>query len=110
MLVDAVSAKQTVLKKHSDLAKLGLAVAAAQQRDFEAGQQVVAAVAAQHPERNLAAGQHHGFTEGSAQHKTQRTGAVGHGVGTVQHHKTVEFVASGPQGVGHRNPVVGAHI
>ena len=59
MLVYSVSAKEAVLKKHRHLAHMRATLGVAQHGDFEAREQVVAAVAAKHAERNLASRQHH---------------------------------------------------
>ena len=82
----------------------------AQHGDFEAREQVVAAVAAQHAKRNLAAGEHYRFAKGPSEHEAQGARAVGHGVGTVEQHKAVVVVARFPKRSGHGSPVIRAQI
>ena len=110
ILVDAVAAKESVLKKYRDLAQERSALAVAEHCNLKRCEQVVSAVAAQHAKRNLAAGEHYRFAKGPAEHKAKGASTVGHGVGTVEHDESVVFVSGDPQGVGHRSPVIRTQI
>ena len=93
ILVHAVAAKESVLKKYGDLAQERSAVFVAEHCNLKSREQVVAAVAAQHAKRNLAAGEHYRFAKGPSEHEAQGARAVGHGVGSVEQHKAVVVVA-----------------
>ena len=78
-------------------------------RDLDGGQQVFLAVRAEHPNGQLAAGEHHGFAE-IGQHETEGTGRVGHGVGSMEHHKAIVTVPAQEEQAGQFAPPVGGHV
>ena len=78
-------------------------------RNLDGGQQVFLAVRAEHPNGQLAAGEHDRFAE-IGQHETEGTGRVGHGVGSVEHHKAIVAVAAQEEQAGQFAPPVRRHV
>ena len=76
---------------------------------IEGIEQVGAAVRAQLGQRDLGAGNDHRLVQ-IFQHERQRGGGKRHGIGAVQHHKTVVVVVVGPDIIGNALPVGGRHV
>ncbi len=76
---------------------------------FYGADDIFAAVATQHSQRQLAAGEHDGFAQ-IVEHKAESRGAVGHGVGAVQYHKAVVVGIFALDDGGNLYPKVGCHV
>ena len=96
-LFGAVATEQYILKINAHFGDNRLAVVL-RRRNLQGRNDVFAGVGAGHPDGQLSTRQNHGFLE-VLEHKTQRRGGVGHGVGAVQNHKTVVKIVVAPNQV-----------
>ena len=112
LLVCTVAAQQFIPEVDDHLAHQGATLRIARVpfgRDLDGGQQVFLSIGPQHPDGQLAAGQHHRLAE-VGQHETQGTGGVGHGVRPVEDHEPVIAVAAQVQQAGQLAPAVRGHV
>ena len=77
--------------------------------DFDGRNQVLAAVGAQHADRNLASGEYHRLGE-VLEHETHGRGGVGHGVRPVQYDESVVARVVVAEQFGERHPVGGRDV
>ena len=87
----AVASQQLVLEQDAHLGHHGAAVGAFGHGDFDGRDEVFLAVGAQHADGELAAGEDDRLGE-IFEGETHGRGRVGHRVGAMQHHETVEEV------------------
>ncbi len=76
---------------------------------LEGADDVLAAVGAQHAQRQLAAGEDDGLAE-VLEHEAQGRGGIGHGVGAVEDHEAVVVVVLALDDVGDVDPERGSHV
>ncbi len=78
-------------------------------RDLDGGDEVLAAVGAKNAYRDLAAREHYRLGE-VLEHETESRRGVGHRVGAVEHHETVESGVVVAKSFGQTDPVGGSDV